>query len=90
MLNSFEDAIVTVLLEVTYFEFVGDKNDITPESCRKSIESYSSPFLWDNQEAIRASLKHTDIPCELVSVACQFAWNQLNWDAIAESVKDEV
>lgn len=90
-MNGFENLIINLLLETIYYEFTDDKNSITSESCCKAIENYSHPFSWSNKRSIESLLRSIEeIPTELVSQACLFAWNQINWDLIAKSVRDRI
>lgn len=90
-MNGLEDAIINLLLETRYYAFAEDKSSITSESCREAIENYSRPFSWADKKAIERLLRPIEgLPSELVSVACLFAWNQVNWDLIAKSVRDQV
>lgn len=90
-MNGLEDTIINLLLETRYYAFAGDKSSITSESCREVIENYSRPFSWSNKKAIERLLRSIEgLPSELVSVACLFAWNQVNWEVVAKSVRDQV
>lgn len=89
-MNKLEETIVDVLLETTYYDFEGDKSVITADDCREAIKKYGDEFSWISAD-IQALLRHVDsIPSELVAIACEVAWNQINWDDIANFVHKEI
>lgn len=89
-MNNFERTIADTLLETVYFEWIGTKSDITANVCKESTESYSMPFQWSNEKIVDRSFRGLDLPSELISEACKFAWEQVDWEKVAMHIRNNV